>query len=126
MRVTRIYADSDGESHFEDVDVAAEIGTSGGSNRSLIVPPVPALTLNLRDVLDESDSFEFHNAPHRQFVFHLRGSADIEVSDGELRTIGPGDILFVEDITGRGHRLRGRGPDRRTAIVPVPESFTLR
>jgi quercetin dioxygenase-like cupin family protein len=51
-------------------------------------------------------SIGWHNAPRRQFVVLLEGKEEIEIGDGTKRQFGPGDILLVEDTTGRGHKVR--------------------
>jgi uncharacterized cupin superfamily protein len=33
----------------------------------------------------------------------LRGSIEVEVSNGERRRFGPGDLVLVADTTGAGH-----------------------
>ena len=99
----RIFADSDGESHFEDV-VGDMVPTD-------FAPPAPPThTGGARDV-NQSLFFsapagwdgEWHPAPARQFMVVLKGQFTGEVSDGEIRTLNPGDILLVEDTTGKGH-----------------------
>jgi hypothetical protein len=45
---------------------------------------------------------------------------DIEIGDGTVRRIGPGDILIAEDLTGQGHATQEVGPDARVSVfVPL-------
>ena len=54
-------------------------------------------------------------------MFTLSGAVDIEIGDGTVRRLGPGDILIAEDLTGRGHVTREVGPEPRVSIfVPLP------
>ena len=46
---------------------------------------------------------DWHVAPRRQYVVHLDGDAQITASDGEARIIKAGEIVLVEDTTGKGH-----------------------
>jgi hypothetical protein len=63
-----------------------------------------------------------HVAPRRQFIVHLAGESEVEVSDGEVRRFGPGSVLLVEDVTGSGHTTRRVGDVvRETLFLPVPE-----
>ncbi len=62
---------------------------------------------------------DWHTAVRLQYLFHLSGSAEIVVSDGESRIFRAGDILLVEDITGKGHTARVVG-DEKVVIVAVP------
>jgi hypothetical protein len=99
----RIYADSEGESHFEDV-VGDMVPTD-------FAPPAPPT--HTGGAHDVTQSFfwsapagwdgEWHPTPARQFLVILKGLFTVQVSDGEIRTINPGDVLLVEDTTGKGH-----------------------
>jgi hypothetical protein len=44
---------------------------------------------------------------------------EIGIGDGSNRLLGPGDILQVEDVTGKGHTTRSVG-ERVSASVPLP------
>ena len=43
---------------------------------------------------------------------------EIGIGDGTKRTLNPGDILQVEDLTGQGHTTRSVG-NRVSASVPL-------
>lgn len=64
--------------------------------------------------------FDLHTAPCRQFIFHLKGAIEIEVSNGEKRLFSAGDVVFVEDVTGKGHITRVlNDDDAMIAVCPV-------
>ena len=117
MRYFRIYADADGESHFEDLEIALS-GQPGGSEYSELIPATGVIFRR-----SPADQFiDWHPAPRRQFVITLSGEAEIEASDGEVRHIGPGTVMLAEDITGKGHITRGVGTAERISLfVPLPE-----
>ena len=94
MRSFRIYADADGESHFEDLDVALR-PSPGGSELSA---PYPASSVVFRRS-PAGQVLGWHPAPRRQFVVTLAGEAEVEASDGEVRRIGPGTVMLAEDVT---------------------------
>jgi quercetin dioxygenase-like cupin family protein len=114
MRVTRIYADAAGASHFADVEVDLET--------VVYAPPAPPLDVSAPLPAERVLLFEFpagwhgdwHPTPLRQLYANLGGQLEVEVSDGEVRRLGPGDIVLVEDLAGRGHvtRVLGDGPSR--------------
>ncbi len=104
FRFYRIYADPDGESHFEDATVSMQPAE--------YAPPAPPLDLaalgNVSTLVliggDESWKGEtYHPAPARQFMLVLRGHGGVTVSDGSSREFGPGDVFLIEDTSGRGH-----------------------
>ena len=56
----------------------------------------------------------------RQYVISLAGGISITASDGETRHIGAGEIVLVEDTTGKGHITRSSGDKpRHTIFVPI-------
>jgi quercetin dioxygenase-like cupin family protein len=65
----------------------------------------------------------WHCAPRRQYSISLAGEAEIEVGDGTVKRIKPGDVVLAEDQTGQGHipRVVGEQP-RFYAIVPLDET----
>lgn len=117
MKYFRIYAGIDGESHFEDVDVAM----SEQARESDLSALYPATGVIFRR--SPSDQFiDWHPAPRRQFVVTLSGAAEIEASDGEVRTIGPGTVMLAEDTEGKGHITRGIGTEERLSLfIPLTE-----
>lgn len=101
MHITRIYSGGDGVSHFDDLDYPlADKGEIGRLSEL-----IPATGMILRETGEDYD-YDWHNAPRRQFVLLLQGGVEIEVGDGEVRSFQSGEILLVEDTSGRGHRSR--------------------
>jgi hypothetical protein len=54
----------------------------------------------------------------------LKGEYEVEVSGGEKRIFGPGDLLLAEDLTGKGHytKLIGTGEDNLILVTQLDES----
>jgi len=117
MQYFRIYADDNGESHFEDLDIRLD-QPSNGSELSALIPASGVIFRR-----SPADQFiDWHPAPRRQFVITLSGHAEVEASDGEIRQIGPGSIMLADDTTGKGHVTRGVGADDRLSIfIPLAE-----
>ncbi|MBT5872136.1 MAG: hypothetical protein HOH43_01855 [Candidatus Latescibacteria bacterium] len=101
MNITRLYSDSYGESHFEEIEISLE---DAGEIGALSVP-VSATSIIFR-YTDEHYDFDWHNAPSRRYLVILDGSVDIEVSDGTSRRFGTGDVVLLEDTEGKGHLSR--------------------
>ncbi len=117
MQFVRVYTGEDGASHFEDVDIPLK--DTGGMGR--ISSLWRGKGVLFREV-DGDYALDFHNAPRRQFVINLTGSVDIEVGDGTVRRLGPGDILLAEDTTGQGHISRAvAGEPRRCLFLPLDD-----
>ena len=116
MRYTRIYADADGGSHFEDVELTGQVRTSPvSSGASEYAEPIPATAVVLRRVV-RAHPGEPHVAPHRQFMVNLMGIVEVETSDGEIRRFVPGELVLVEDTAGVGHISREVGDIERLSM----------
>lgn len=48
---------------------------------------------------------DFHPAPTRQFCVVLSGEVRGTISDGESLILRPGEVIPMEDTTGRGHAV---------------------
>ena len=115
MRIHNLYADAKGESHFRDIEVAwvEERNFSKYSKR------LPAAGIIFRETSADYD-LDWHPAPRRQYIINLDGAVKITASDGESRVIGAGEVLLVEDTTGKGHLSKSVGDKmRRSIFVPI-------
>ena len=108
MQVTRIYSGDDGQSHFEDMEVALEdLGARGH-----LSAPWPASAVLFREVAGDY-ALDFHTAPRRQLVVNLTGSVDIEVGDGKVRRLWRRESSAPRQISARCMRVsRVTGSDR--------------
>ena len=100
----RIFADAAGETHLEEVEIALVpkhifkdnlplrlSETSESSGCSFCRVPV-----GMREV-------SWHNPPNRKLVIWLTGEVEFEISDGDVRRLKAGSVVFAEDTTGKGH-----------------------
>jgi hypothetical protein len=107
MKYVRLFAGSDGESHFEDVAV------------EFISQPGLRFPLSEWQPVEQIRFLQYptgmppvmHTAPGRLFHILLTGSWTMQTSDGETRNFHPGDIVLVEDTTGKGHMTWAEGED---------------
>ncbi len=116
MRIHNLYADENGESHFRDIEVewTSKRGTSQLSDR------IPVECIIFRKTPGDYD-LDWHPAPWRQYIVNLDAGVQITASDGEVREIGAGEIILVEDITGKGHLSKSVTKELRHSIfIPLP------
>jgi len=113
--------DSAGETYFDDMVVPYELKDFAPPAGPIgIAAKQPAASLVFTTLPGRWDG-DWHPAPRRQFVFLLGGAIDIEVASGETRRFETGDIVFLEDTTGRGHDTRVAGDEPAVfAIVALP------
>ena len=45
----------------------------------------------------------WHNSPVKQFVMGLSGSIQMTCSDSSCITVSAGDLVMLEELTGKGH-----------------------
>lgn len=122
MKYTRFYTDEKGETHFEDISVDFAL--------SDFAPPAPPVNLS---GFTDAKRFVFlsappgwhgdwHPAPRKQMVFFLSGEIEAHVSDGESRLFSHGDVILLEDTTGKGHVTRVVGDvEALLAIVQLED-----
>src|SRR6266478_2832297 len=111
MAIVRIYTGSDDKTHFEDLEPRFE----PRGDQSEIFELLPGSGVLVRRFEADREN-PWHHAPGRYAVFTLSGAVDIEIGDGTVRRLGPGDILIAEDLTGQGHGTREVGPASRVSI----------
>ena len=118
MRIVRIYSKPSGHSAIE----VREIPMSGGER------PMSATfkggAMFFRET-SEGHVQDFHNAPRRQLIFLTSGILELETSEGERYICRPGDLIFAEDTTGKGHITRSLRDTRGFVHVAMPDDFDV-
>ena len=115
MRIHNLYVDAKGESHFRDVEVEWVEERRG----SKLSKRLPATGIIFRETKADYD-LDWHTAPRRQYIINLDAGVKITASDGESRVIGAGEIILVEDITGKGHLSKAvENKLRHSIFVPI-------
>ena len=117
----RVYSGTDGRSHVErlplDLKPFKDVeGAHGETSPMRLASGIAFRVAPAGYVLD------WHCAPRRQYSISLAGHAEIEVGDGTVVRVGPGDVVLAEDLTGQGHVTRVVGDQPRVyAIVPLAD-----
>ena len=115
MRIHNIYVDDKGETHWRDV----EVQWTEERNGSKLSARLPATGIIFRETAGDYD-LSWHPAPRRQYIINLDGGVQITASDGEARVIKAGEVILVEDTTGKGHLSKSVGGQmRRSIFVPI-------
>lgn len=118
MQYVRMYAGPDGESHFEDLDVALAEATYAPPALPVLVSAATPATQCLFLAVPAGWDGGRHPSPVRQWGFILAGEVEFEVSDGEVRRFLPGSVVLGDDLTGKGHDSRAVGQSEvRIAVV---------
>jgi quercetin dioxygenase-like cupin family protein len=107
MKFPMIRTDEHGETHFAVRDIL---------DRDVPFGPPPNPTGKMTDFGAVTTMFVFsvpagtdvpaHNAPQPYVCVILSGQGEVATSDGDTRRFSPGDVLFCDDLTGKGHVTR--------------------
>ena len=114
---TRLYSDSSGDSHFDDVGVHFTPVDYTSS-----APP-----LNLSDITSARNvrfmeapagwTSDWHTSSARTLFIVLSGEWEVVVSDGESRRFAIGSALLLETTSGIGHSSRITSVDGSLAAM---------
>ncbi len=97
MKITHLFTNKNGLSSFADIDLPLE---REGVEQFIGLRAGTMMTLNETDA---GHSYDWHNAPKKQWVVTLQGIIEVRLRDGTSRQLGAGSILLAEDLTGSGH-----------------------
>src|SRR5262245_61304248 len=119
VNYVRLYADANGESHFEDVEI--DLASTN------YAPPAPPLDLSPFTPATQFGfmrapagwSSDWHPSSARSIFFVLTGDWEVTASDGETRRFTAGSVLLAEDTDGKGHTSRVLS-DSLAALVALP------
>jgi hypothetical protein len=105
----KIFSDEEGCSHFETNHINLETKD--------YAPPAPALNTSALEAADNSVFLElpigwygdWHPTPVRQWLILMTGMCEFEAGDGDRVTCKAGDVVLLDDTTGKGHQTKVLG-----------------
>jgi hypothetical protein len=111
MKYVHLFAGPDGETHFEELALGLTLRPAA--------PPAPPLLVSDWQLAERVNFASFPvgwrgadvRAAKPTFVVWAAGSCAVQASDGEIRHFHAGDVLLVEDSTGKGHCTWNEGDD---------------
>ena len=107
MEVVHIWADEKGVSH------AGRVKVMGSPKR------LPATGVATTSIAQGTEDWNI--APSKTFTINVVGDIEAEVSDGTRVKIGKGDLVYLEDLTGKGHVTRLLTPVANLFIRMKPD-----
>ena len=110
--VIRITATPDGGSRFEVITISPD------------AKPIPVTSMTASAYAGSGVTApDWHTAPRKQFAINMSGALEVEVTDGTRQRI-ESDLVFLDDLTGKGHITRALGPVTNV-FIHVPEDFDV-
>ena len=124
LRVTRLVADADGETHLVDVELPTEVHPDSGVSRIEI--PVTRMVY-VEYPPDRAEVMSgWHSTPlPRHFMVSVSGGFEVTTTSGDTKGFAPGDWLLCDDLEGKGHRTRGLGEPRVNLVLDIPEDWPV-
>lgn len=113
----RIFADAQGESHFEEIEEALVPVDFAPSTPPLYTSAETTSGQVAFLVAPAGWESDWHVSRSRNFFVVVSGEWEIETSDGSVRRFGPNTVMRVEDTTGKGHRSRVVSANESLMIV---------
>jgi hypothetical protein len=107
----KIFSDEEGCSHFETNHINLEAKD--------YAPPAPSLNTSALETADNSVFLElpigwfgdWHPTPVRQWLILMTGMCEFEAGDGDRVTCKAGDVVLLDDTTGKGHQTKVLGDE---------------
>jgi hypothetical protein len=107
MRFLRIFADDQGDTHIGTLDLPERDAPFGP-------PPTPVGRMTEAEAVTSWVTFSLpagtevpaHKAPQPYICIVLSGEGEVVSSDGTTERLGPGGVLYCDDVTGKGHVTR--------------------
>ena len=110
MEVIHVFADAAGVSHAQRVPVVG------------LPKPLPATEIRANAIAMGVE--DWHQAPQKLFTINTSGDIQCELGDGKKVPIGKGDLVYLEDLTGKGHVTRLL-TDVSNLFILMPKDFDL-
>ena len=111
MNYLQMFADEQGQSHFENAELSSnDLPFISEAPSDYVSPGLPIENLVFMRV-PTGWSDDGHTAPRKQWVMVLRGKIEFETSYGDIRRLVPDMVVLAEDTRGKGHKARSVGSE---------------
>jgi hypothetical protein len=119
MTLARLVPDGDGPAFFRDMEIPYTTVHTHGAESEIYAAREIAFVWTASDF-----AMDFHSASRQRLIIVLSGQMEIEDGAGECRLFGPGDVIDIQDTTGKGHKTRVIGDqEMHTALIETGEQI---
>lgn len=109
MKITRLFANEQDKSHFEDLEETfTKVDFAPLMNPVEVSEPKGATQVVFL-LFPPGSKGVSHPTPTRQICVDLSGEVKGALSERQSRNFNPGDVVLMEDAAGRGHRVEAPG-----------------
>jgi hypothetical protein len=124
VRYSRLFANPDGSSSFDDQETELAVGFAAPPAEPLYTAKLsPALESFWMGAVPSWKGDIPHPAPRRMAFVTVQGEYQITASSGETRKFPLGSVLLIEDTTGVGHQTKNiNAGDTIVLAIGLPEN----
>ena len=116
MKIPSLNTDAKGDSHFTEVETAAPRGSSFPGPGGTDVRYIDTESWQIWEM--QSGHFQdFKPNQEPQCIAIMAGKLAVTASVGETRNFARGDMLLLQDLTGKGHALHAYGVEPCTVFL---------
>jgi len=117
MKIPRIYTDEQGETHVGIRDLPEHEARVGPPPNPMgRMTEIEAVTSFVMFSAPAGTEVPSHNAPQPYICIVLSGEGEVTASDGKTVRLGPGGLIYCDDVSGKGHLTRSI-TDLRLAFI---------
>ncbi len=109
LKYTRVYADAQGGSNVEEIEVAFPAAEFVPGKPVIGLSPAYEATGVAFARVPTDWEGGWHPTPRRQFGAIISGILEIRTSNGDVRRFTPGSVFLLDDTTGKGHNTLTAG-----------------
>lgn len=107
MKFPRIYSDEQGETHIGVRELSERDAPFGPPPNPVgRMTEIEAVTSLVTFSVPAGTEVPAHNAPQPYICIVLSGEGEVMASDGSTVRLGPGGVLYCDDLSGKGHVTR--------------------
>jgi hypothetical protein len=124
MRCLRIFAASDGESHFDEVEIPTSSRRAHPDSAAFEVSAsYPATRIRFTRIPAGAGEVDWHTVPERVLTVRLDGATDYQTSDGDERRLPAGGFILFDDTHGKGHKTRHSPHEQTVMWISLPRGL---
>ena len=116
MKIPSLNSNSKGDSYFGEVQTAAPAGSSISGPGGTDVRYMDTESWQIWE-MKPGHFQDFRPTEQPQCIAIMSGKIAVTASVGETRNFARGDMLLLQDLTGKGHALRAYGVEPCTVLL---------
>jgi hypothetical protein len=115
-----LYSDAKGVSHFKKETLPFKPMGAPGAADGPMGASLNGVTAANFLMLKAGQVEDWHRAPNTLFLVVVQGASEVTASDGTVKDFHRGDVVLMDDTSGKGHITKAIGKVNHIALmIPV-------